>query len=137
MFLKIDILKNFANLTKTHMLASLFNKIAGLFLKNTSVANFVGFWLKPWFFSSLFCTLQQLSPKKLAFMISLFWETSREIYWIITKWLFLFILFSIHFRKFQFFDDTSSYSYGQILPRNGEGNQAWEVYHEDRQYSCN
>ena len=43
MFLKIGILKNFANFTKkkkTHLLGSLFNKIAGLFLKNTFCSYF-------------------------------------------------------------------------------------------------
>ena len=119
---------------KTHLLGSLFNKIAGLFLKNTFCSYFCRALIETMIFYFLY--FATVGSKELACMIFLFWENTREISWIITKCLFLLILFSICFCKFQLFDDTSKSSYGQILPGNGEGNQAWEVYHEDWKYSC-
>lgn len=118
------------------MLGSLFNKTAGLFFKerlrwlllSSSDWNhdfFLPFfelcnswWVRRNVHVWFFC-LEKPSEKSLGLFF-----------------LFLLTLFSIHFRKFQFFDDTSRSSYGQILPGNGKGNQAWEVHHEDWKYSC-
>ena len=132
MFLKIGILKI---LQISHVCSSLLTtKLQALFLKNAG--GFFCWVMIETIFFSFFVIYNSWGLKKLGCMIFLFSETSMEIFCIITKWFFLLILFSIHFRKFQRFCYTSRSSYGQILPGNGESNQAWEVHHEVWKYSC-